>query len=77
MKEIIRDLSNGNSKGTGYTIKEILTAHIYDDKELHEEILREIRDIKKRYAPTAMVMGIFSLLVGWLGWVTIQLWRLR
>ena len=62
VKRILEDLRNGNPQGEGYTIKEILTAHIHDNREYHEKLFDEIKNIRANYTTKQMVFGMFGLL---------------
>ena len=65
--KIIRDMRNGNPTGEGYSVKEILTAHIHDNKNQHGILFDELKAIRKNYSSKKMVLGIGSTLFTLIG----------
>ena len=74
MTKIIQDLRNGNPSGEGYSLKEIMTAHIHDDKEFQEKVFTELKEYRKSYIPKKMFFGILTILIGWISWLSAQIW---
>jgi len=74
-KQIINDLKNGNPKGDGYTIKEILTAHIRHNDETHEKLFEELKVIRAIFASKKMVVGMFSSLTALIGFLAYHLFK--
>ncbi len=75
MNLILKDIKNGNPEGNGYTVKEILTAHIHDTNDFQNRLLDDLNKIKETYSTKRMVFGIFTLIVGWLSWLTLEFWK--
>ena len=75
MNLILKDIKNGNPEGDGYTVKEILTAHIHDTNDFQNRLLDDLNKVKETYSTKKMVFGISTLIVGWLSWLTLEFWK--